>query len=367
MTTQHTPFDARPPRPPRRFRFAVPLFAFEKSDAPEGRRRRIGGLVSTETRDREDETILQSGLDFSEFLQHGWFNDNHAKDITGIVGEPDPIALRQVTKGERLPTGLVAPANGHWAEGWLFENDPRADAIWNKILAVQKSPARRLGFSIEGTIQKRTGPENKTIAKARVRHVAITHCPVNTDTRLDRLAKAIGANASFGNGGLSAGDDAEDADDELEIEALAEDGLYLGPLASDVTGGLGARSALGTTSEPAEHVVPMDGVLDLDLGRPRPTPVPPGELTVVTRGLTAQGQGAVLIPESLERDAVPVHKSTTGTSRIAGGAFARGVGGPTLSAAEAIARVKARFPNITNATAGRVVDITIELARRGLI
>jgi len=44
---------------------------FTKVSAPEGQRRRIGGVVSTETPDRQEETLIQNGLDFSEFVKYG--------------------------------------------------------------------------------------------------------------------------------------------------------------------------------------------------------------------------------------------------------------------------------------------------------
>lgn len=171
------------------FKIYVPLQFFEKADAPEGARRRVAGLITTERRDREGEVILQRGLDFSEFMNHGWFNDNHAKEADGVLGYPEE--LKFVRKGERLPDGQLAPADGHWSEGILL-NDPRADKVWQKGLALQKAGGKRkLGFSIEGVIQRRAGEDNKIIAKAKVRNVAITHCPVNTDTYLNALEKAL--------------------------------------------------------------------------------------------------------------------------------------------------------------------------------
>jgi hypothetical protein len=346
-----------------RFRFYAPgLTAFEKANAPEGQRRRIGGIVSTESKDRENEIVLQRGLDFSEFLHHGWFNDNHSKSMIGVLGEPDPRSLRFVRKGEKLPNGDVAKADGHWAEGWLYEDDPDADKVWKKIRALEKSPTgRRLGFSIEGVIQRRAGSDNKIIAKAKVRHVAITHCPVNTDTRLDALAKSLSA--------------VERSEKDSPAEALAEAGIFLGADAYRGDGpdglspvdiaGLEARSALGPeSSELAEHVVPMDGVLGMDLGANRPSIAPqyrtPNASSVGTgaadrlsaapdaKALTT-ASGRALIPQSLEHDA---HRS--------------GVMKSELSVGEAIALVRARFPNISLATAGRLVDATLLLKRRGI-
>lgn len=175
------------------FDFEVPVSIWLNKSAPPGRQRRIGGLISTDNRDRQGEIVLQKGLDFTDFLGHGWFNDNHNKDTDGIIGYPQKDALQYIRKGEVLPNGLEAPGNGHWAEGYLLENN-RGNRIWDTAQALHKAgDGRRLGFSIEGAIQRRQGKNNKVIAKARVRNVAVTNCPVNIDTRLETLAKSLQA------------------------------------------------------------------------------------------------------------------------------------------------------------------------------
>lgn len=171
------------------FAFECPLHVFEKADAPQGKTRRIGGLISTETPDRQGETILQDGLDFADFIGSGWYNDNHTKDTAGILGYPETV--RQFKRGEILPDGTVAPTNATWAEGYLL-NTKKADEIWELGNAL-KETGRRLGFSVEGAILKRRGTGNRIIAKARVRNVAITNCPVNTDARLEVLARSLAA------------------------------------------------------------------------------------------------------------------------------------------------------------------------------
>ncbi len=329
-----------------RFRFHAPIWAFEKADAPAGQKRRIGGIISTDTRDRQDEVILQHGLDFSEFARAGFFNDNHSKDVSGIVGVPDPSSIKKFKKGEILPNGMAAPANGHWAEGWLLDGDPRADEIWTKIKALEKTPGdRRLGFSVEGKIERRTGADNKTIAKARIRHVAVTHAPVNTDTRLDALAKSLAA--------------VESSEKESAVEALAEAGLFAGGdtyigdgISPQDAEGLAARAAVGPeTSELAEHVVSMDGVLDAAEGSAPPSnvvrpsnPDPRAGAVLATKGLDSVS-GRALLPQSLE------HKPF----------------GKSLTFGEAISRVRARFPNMDPATAGRFVGQTILLKQRGCL
>lgn len=176
-----------------RFRVTTPLSFFEKADAPEGEQRRFGGLVTTESVDRQGQVVLADGLNFSHFMDHGWFNDNHDAATAQAVGEP--TSIRRVRRGEPLPDGTVAPANGHWAEGILYRGHPPADGIWSLSQAIKKNPAgrRKLGFSIEGKIKARSGAEGQVIAAADVFEVAITRCPVNTDTGMNILAKALNA------------------------------------------------------------------------------------------------------------------------------------------------------------------------------
>lgn len=175
------------------FDFNIPVSVFQKADAPEGKQYRIGGIISTESRDRQGEVLLQRGLDFSEFIDHGWFNDNHSKKTTDIVGYPDTV--RRFRQGQRLPDGTIAKSNGTWAEGYLIMNEA-GKRIWDTARALKKT-GRRLGFSVEGAITKRIGELKKRVAKAKVRNVAVTNCPVNTDSRLEVLAKSLAAaNAS---------------------------------------------------------------------------------------------------------------------------------------------------------------------------
>lgn len=171
------------------FTFDAPLSFFEKADAPAGKQKRIAGVVSTESKDRQDEIVLQRGLDFSDFVQNGWYNDNHTKDTDGILGYPE--FTKPFKKGEKLPDGTVAKVNGTWAEGYLLDTE-KANRIYELGKALQKT-GRRLGFSIEGRIERREGPGKKVIAKALVRNVAITNCPVNTDSRLEIVAKSLQA------------------------------------------------------------------------------------------------------------------------------------------------------------------------------
>lgn len=146
-------------------------------------KRPIGGFCSTEKLDRQDEIVIAKGLDFSEFVQFGYFNDNHKQDTAAILGYPEKAKLQ----GRRW-----------WTEGRLFKGYPPSDKIWElaKVLKQTRSP-RRLGFSIEGKVTERD--HKNRILKAKVRHVAITNSPVNTECTWDILSKAFASDQAVTN------------------------------------------------------------------------------------------------------------------------------------------------------------------------
>ncbi len=220
---------------PLDFQFDCPLALFEKGDAPIGKQRRIAGIISTETRDRQGEVLLQNGLNFDSFLKNGWYNDNHTKDTTGILGYPESV--RRFSRGEILPDGHVADTNCTWAEGYLLPTK-KADEIWELGQALAQT-GRRLGYSVEGKIQKRTGPNKKTVAQALVRNVAITNCPVNDNTRLEVLAKSL-----------------QSVEDEEDEKVKAQKALMMGP-ATGPAAPVGPQTGVGAgqviTGQSLEH------------------------------------------------------------------------------------------------------------------
>lgn len=175
------------------FKFEVEAECFEKARPDGGTGRYIGGFVSTDHIDRQGETLIQEGLDFSHFLSKGFFNDNHDPATDALVGYPTAAELRSVEKGHR----------GWYVEGELLEGDgtTRADRIWKLAQSLKKSGRRKLGFSVEGGIVARDARDQKKVRKAIVREVAITRCPVNTETSLDVLAKSLAVSTPEGEPG----------------------------------------------------------------------------------------------------------------------------------------------------------------------
>lgn len=137
--------------------------------------RPIGGWCSTENIDRQDEVVVAKGLDFSEFVAFGYFNDNHRQDTSSVLGYPRVARLEK---------------SRWWTEGNLLSGYPPADRVWELAKALRKSRApRNLGFSIEGKVLQRDG--GNRIVRAKVRNVAITNAPVNTDCTWQILSKAF--------------------------------------------------------------------------------------------------------------------------------------------------------------------------------
>ncbi len=291
------------------FDFEVPVTFFEKAGAEPGKERRIGGLISSESPDRMGEVILQRGLDFGDFMNNGWFNDNHSKATDDILGYPEQV--KQFQKGQKLPNGKKAEANGTWAEGYLLDTK-KADKIWELGKALQKTN-RRLGFSVEGSIQRRIGPKTtfqkgtdgepgkwvgSVIAKAKVREVAVTKCPVNATSKMDILTKSL-----------------------LACSAAEPDELEKALGMGTATGGVPSQPAGSQTGETAGQVLATES-LEQD-----------------------ENIGARLISEGLPEPEEEAKKS--------------------FSDAEAIAWFLERRPRATLAQAGQFVDLTKALKRQG--
>lgn len=155
----------------------------------------IGGFATTGQKDHHQEQVLQEGLDWDYFAgdmekgikPQGFFrwahtppDGKHLDAPANYVGSPTSIQ-----KGMTAPSGSKATR----VEGVLFDHD-KAKEIYLVAQAMQKAN-RAFGLSIEGNIQKRTGPDGKILAKAVVRNIAIDPHPVNDEARMQVLAKAL--------------------------------------------------------------------------------------------------------------------------------------------------------------------------------
>lgn len=153
-------------------KFTIPINIKKSQTSP--KEMRICGLASTPDLDRENQSILQRGLDISEFVNHGFFNLDHDNSV--ILGYPDKEKTK-ITK------------KGLYVEGTLLDT-PKGRDIWDSAVALEKSRAnRKLGFSVEGKILKKDDRGN--ILKAKIYNVAITPNPVNPKATWTALYKSM--------------------------------------------------------------------------------------------------------------------------------------------------------------------------------
>lgn len=158
------------------FSFYVP-FDIEKSEVTQNGEKQmiIGGYASTADRDRQDDAIVQRGIDFSEFLDYGYLNYNHDNSI--IVGYP-------------IKEGCKVDSHGFYVKAKLLNGVQQAEDMYQAAIALERANApRRLGFSVEGKVLSRD--KNGNITRCKIYNVAITNSPVNTNCTWDVLAKSM--------------------------------------------------------------------------------------------------------------------------------------------------------------------------------
>lgn len=171
-----------------KFRIWLPEVSFFKSEdknEDDHNSRQIVGIMSSERRDRQGETLIAKGLDFEEFLHQGHFNDNHSQATSAIVGYPESVTFHKSLE-QYNPKLKAIP--GWTCRGFVLKGTQRSDQIWELAKALMSVPGKSLGFSVEGKVERR---QDKTIEKARIRNVAITNCPVNTDCNWSVLEKSF--------------------------------------------------------------------------------------------------------------------------------------------------------------------------------
>jgi hypothetical protein len=195
------------------FTFFVPATALEVKKSGKGKdsKRWIQGIASTDTRDLQGEVVKQHGIDFSYFMKHGYFNDDHKPGPESKVGQPTEC---KVTK------------NGLWVKGFLFNGHKKADEYWELMHALTSSGAnRKVGFSIQGKVKRRAGKE---IAECWIQDIALTPAPVNTTTWAE-IAKSLSAEKWQ----LSKSDVADKAEEDEEKALSAGGGSPLVPESLD--------------------------------------------------------------------------------------------------------------------------------------
>jgi hypothetical protein len=153
--------------------FYMPLVKSKGAESRHGEKLwAVEGVAATDHVDQQGEKLILRNMDISPFLKSGVFNWDHGNGPEDILGEP-------------LDAKIIEKSNKpsiFWVKGWLYKHVPRAQAVWNHLQELEKGEqpiTRKFGWSVQGGVLERKGNE---LTKSIVRHVAVTHQPVNADT-----------------------------------------------------------------------------------------------------------------------------------------------------------------------------------------
>lgn len=148
------------------YRFGIPLTKSYVTSERGAKQYILEGIASDETPDLQGESVIQKGMNFRPLLDAGIINWDHEKGPENIIGEPIEAAIH---------AGPV-----FYVKGELYVDDkPRAAEAWATAEAMKKSGRRKLAWSVEGAVLQRQG---RHLTKTEVRHLALTHQPVNANS-----------------------------------------------------------------------------------------------------------------------------------------------------------------------------------------
>ena len=155
------------------FQFSVPLFKSKGGDKRHGEDLWwVEGHAATDRIDQQKEKLILSGMDYAPLLRSGIINFDHMEGPENILGEPTEAKVIEKSNSPSI----------FYTKGWLYQHVPRSQAVWNHLQELEKGEqpiTRKFGWSVQGGVLERRGNE---LVKSVVRHLAITHQPVNVDT-----------------------------------------------------------------------------------------------------------------------------------------------------------------------------------------
>ena len=141
----------------------------------ENGKRYITGIASTDSLDRDNEKILQDGIDYKSFTN------------------PKPVLLNWEHRGRQNPKynmGEIVKA-GRNSRGntvitaKLWEDNPYSDGLWKSLQVMKKNDSKaNYSLSIELRAVRRNPFNRSEIVKAVPAGCAVTTCPSNTDCLL---------------------------------------------------------------------------------------------------------------------------------------------------------------------------------------
>jgi len=146
----------------------------------------VAGWASTPKFDFQGETVDPLGIDDSYFKDQGWIDYEHDKD--NIIGYPTENTF---TDSKR----------GLFVEAKLFKNNKYVKSLMDLINNLKETgSSRKLGFSIEGFINKRDENKPSIIRNIQITGIAVTKNPANPEATWETVQKSYysGLTAGYG-------------------------------------------------------------------------------------------------------------------------------------------------------------------------
>lgn len=170
------------------FGASLRLIKANKKDTPN--MMKFGGIASSEAMDVQGDTILRKHLDLSYLQRRGYVNWDHGKepaDQLGFSTKATLVASGDLAEYEDLLGMTLTKSVSVYVEGSLYSHVKKAVEVYDILKSIPEGVDGALGLSVEGSLVRN---EDKSVARAVVRGLAITPAPVHPDT-LCRLVKSL--------------------------------------------------------------------------------------------------------------------------------------------------------------------------------
>ena len=139
-----------------------------------------------------------TGIVFKPLLDSGYINWNHSHEAGHFIGEPTEAYVTHPGPQKAPVLFMKGFLYGSQEERLARGYSTKADDAWDQLQLMEQAVAeghgrRRMGWSVEGGVLLRGGPDGKILDKSVVRYMAMTPEPVNSDTWARVvLAKSLG-------------------------------------------------------------------------------------------------------------------------------------------------------------------------------
>lgn len=160
------------------FTIGMPLMKSERSATDEWG---ICGMASCESRDLQNEIIVQKGIDCTPAVERGWINWDHGRGAGDQIGIPTVLEIARI---EDHPVMRKSGQHGWglYAEAILLKGVKQAEDAWVLLNALKDvGEMRRLSWSIQGRAVERD-TLNRSVNKSELYHLALTHQPIQTES-----------------------------------------------------------------------------------------------------------------------------------------------------------------------------------------